>query len=65
MHAVAYGLIFDALGRSLVLTLKKHGALEPEKAASEFEDSIGEHIEEGVQQVARMALEARREQRND
>ncbi|MEX0706384.1 MAG: GTPase [Woeseia sp.] len=65
VHAVAYGLIFDALGRSLVLTLKKHGALEPEKAASEFEDSIGEHIEEGVQQVARMALEARREQRND
>ncbi|MFQ5609134.1 MAG: GTPase, partial [Woeseiaceae bacterium] len=27
VHAVAYGLIFDALGRSLVLTLSKHGEL--------------------------------------
>ena len=35
VHAVAYGLIFDALGRSLVLTLKQHGELKPEAAASE------------------------------
>ncbi len=57
VHAVAYGLIFDALGRSLVLTLSKHGELVPEKAASEFEESINEHIEAGVKRVARMALE--------
>lgn len=57
VHAVAYGLIFDALGRSLVLTLKKHGQLDPEKAAKEFEDGISEHIEAGVRQVARMALD--------
>ena len=57
VHAVAYGLIFDALGHSLVLTLTKHGALDPEIAASEFEDGISEHIEAGVRQVARMALD--------
>lgn len=57
VHAVAYGLIFDALGRSLVLTLQAHGQLDPEAAAEEFEDGISEHIKAGVRQVARMALE--------
>jgi uncharacterized protein (DUF697 family) len=57
VHAVAYGLIFDALGRSLVLTLKRHGELVPEKAAKEFEEGISEHIEAGVRRVARLALE--------
>ncbi|HSD71044.1 MAG TPA: GTPase [Woeseiaceae bacterium] len=62
VHAVAYGLIFDALGRSLVHTLAKHGELLPEEAAKEFEEGIGEHIEAGVRQVARMALEQREEE---
>lgn len=57
VHAVAYGLIFDALGRSLVQTLNEHGELIPEAAAREFGDNIGEHIEASVRQVARMALE--------
>lgn len=56
VHAVAYGLIFDALGRSLLRTLKKHGKLVPEVAAKEFEDALGEHIEAGVEQVAKLAL---------
>lgn len=57
VHAVAYGLIFDALGRSLVMTLRRHGELVPEAAAKEFEEGISEHIEAGVRRVARMALE--------
>ena len=57
VHAVAYGLIFDALGRSLVMTLKKHGEFVPEVAAEEFEQGIGEYVEAGVKRVARMALE--------
>lgn len=57
VHAVAYGLIFDALGRSLVLTLRKRGELVPDAAARDFEDTIGEYIETGVEQVARMALD--------
>lgn len=60
VHAVAYGLIFDALGRSLVLTLSRHGELDPEIAAREFEESISEHIEAGVKRVAKMALESKR-----
>jgi GTP-binding protein EngB required for normal cell division/uncharacterized protein (DUF697 family) len=60
VHAVAYGLIFDALGRSLVQTLSRHGELVPEVAAAEFEEGIGEHIEAGVRQVVRMALDESR-----
>jgi predicted GTPase len=56
VHAVAYGLIFDALGRSLVLTLSRHGKLLPEVAAKEFEEGISEHLEAGVRRVAKMAL---------
>jgi GTP-binding protein EngB required for normal cell division/uncharacterized protein (DUF697 family) len=63
VHAVAYGLIFDALGRSLVHTLAKYGELLPEEAAREFEDGISEHIEAGVRQVARMALDQQKGQR--
>ena len=62
VHAVAYGLIFDALGHSLVLTLKKHGELEPRIAAREFEEGLSEHIEAGVRQVARMAVAQERQQ---
>jgi GTP-binding protein EngB required for normal cell division/uncharacterized protein (DUF697 family) len=57
VHAVAYGLIFDALGRSLVRTLGRHGELDPGKAAEAFGDGISEHIEAGVRQVAQMALD--------
>jgi len=57
VHAVAYGLIFDALGRSLVMTLKKHGELDPGTAARKFEEGFSEHIEAGVQQVAKLALD--------
>jgi uncharacterized protein (DUF697 family) len=63
VHAVAYGLIFDALGRSLVHTLAKHGELLPEEAAKEFEEGIGEHIEAGVRQVARMAMDQQKDSR--
>ena len=57
VHAVAYGLIFDALGRSLVATLSKHGELQPRAAADEFGDGISEYVEAGVRQVAEMALD--------
>jgi len=56
-HAVAYGLIFDALGRSLVLTLSRHGKLVPASAAKEFEEGISEHLEAGVRRIAKMALD--------
>lgn len=61
VHAVAYGLIFDALGRSLLLTLQESGELNPAQAAHAFEEGMSEHIEAGVRQVARMAVESRKD----
>ena len=40
-------------------TLSKHGELVPDTAAKEFEEGINEHIEAGVRQVAKMALDQR------
>ena len=57
VHAVAYGLIFDALGRSLVLTLSRHGELVPDTAAKEFEEGISEHLEAGVRRITKIALD--------
>ena len=59
VHAVAYGLIFDALGRSLVVSLTRHGELVPETTAKEFEESISEHLDAGVRRIAKMALDER------
>ncbi|HZD54603.1 MAG TPA: GTPase [Woeseiaceae bacterium] len=63
VHAVAYGLIFDALGRSLVQSLVKLGELRPQAAAREFEEDLNEHLESGVRQVARMALSVDQQRR--
>ncbi len=57
VHAVAYGLLFDALGHSLVVTLRKHGELIPERASQEFGEIIGEHMEANAQKIAEIALE--------
>ena len=57
VHAVAYGLIFDALGRGLVSSLRQYGELDPGKAAEAFGDGISEHLEARVRQVAKMALD--------
>jgi hypothetical protein len=66
VHAVAYGLIFDALGRSLVSTLRMQGSLQPRAAARAFEEELSEHIEAGVKRIAGMAIDTQdREQKPD
>ena len=57
VQAVAYGLIFDALGRSLVLTLTAGGQLVPGAAANDFEEGISEHLEAGIRRIAKMAMD--------
>ncbi len=63
VHAIAYGLIFDALGRSLVLTLTQHGELVPQAAVKDFEEGISEHIEAGARRIAKMALDEKTDAR--
>ena len=57
VQAVAYGLLFDALGRSLVLTLTAGGQLVPKAAANDFEEGISEHLEAGIRRIAKMAMD--------
>ncbi len=56
MHAVAYGLIFDALGRSLGDTLAAGGGLRPAPAAALFKEKLGEDLQARTRQIARLAL---------
>ncbi len=39
--------------------IPRHGELDPEAAAREFEEGISEHIEAGVRRIARMAVESK------
>jgi GTP-binding protein EngB required for normal cell division len=56
MHAVAYGLIFDSLGRAAAQTLSSRGDLRPYPAAQVFEDLLRENLESGAGRFARLAI---------
>lgn len=58
VHAVAYGLIFDALGASLIDTLELRGELKPAPAAARFEESLHGDLATRARTLARIALAA-------
>lgn len=58
VHAVAYGLIFDALGRSLSLSLEERGVFQPNVAAEGFREQLGEDMATRARELARVALKA-------
>lgn len=60
LHAVAYGMIFESLGRAAAHTLATRGELRPLPAAQAFEDSLSEHLQTRAKRFARLALEERR-----
>ncbi len=64
VHAVAYGIIFDAMGKGLAHSLDTTGDLRPAAAAREVGDQFGEDIGKKARQLARLALEAQREKRD-
>jgi GTP-binding protein EngB required for normal cell division len=64
VHAVAYGIIFDAMGKGLAHSLETTGDLRPAAAAREVGDQFGQDIGKKARQLARLALEARRERRD-
>jgi small GTP-binding protein len=65
MHAVAYGMIFDALGRAVVQTLETRGELRPAPASLIFRDNLASSAESQVRKLLRLALDVRSEQRDD
>ncbi|MBT8062711.1 MAG: 50S ribosome-binding GTPase [Gammaproteobacteria bacterium] len=56
MHAVAYGLIFDSLGRAAAQTLASRGELRPYPAVQAFEELLRENLESGAGRFAKLAI---------
>ena len=64
MHAVAYGLIFDTLGRAVVSTLETRGELRPVQTASVFKETFGEDLETSARRIVRFAALAQRQKKD-
>jgi len=62
MHAVAYGLIFDALGRAVSRTLETRGELRPAPASLTFRDNLVSDVESRAGKLLRLALDIGKEQ---
>jgi len=56
MHAVAYGLIFDSLGRAATYSLENRGGLAPESTLERFEEALGENVESRTRRLAELVL---------
>ncbi|MGB5606812.1 MAG: GTPase [Gammaproteobacteria bacterium] len=65
MHAVAYGLIFDALGRAVTRTLETRGELRPAPASLMFRDNLATDVESQARKLLRLALDLRKEPRDN
>lgn len=56
LHAVAYGMIFDSLGRAAAHTLATRGELRALPAARAFEENLNDALEHGAGRFARLAV---------
>ena len=60
-HAVAYGLIFDALGRAVNKTLQQRGQLKPAPAAITFKEMLSEDLESRAKLFARLVFDKQKQ----
>jgi len=61
VHAVAYGIIFDALGRAIIKTLEQRGKLKAAPASLTFKEMLGENMESRAKLFARLVLDSNKE----
>lgn len=59
VHAVAYGIIFDALGRAIIKTLEQRGKLKAAPASLTFKEMLGENMELRAKLFAKLVLDSR------
>jgi hypothetical protein len=65
-HAVAYGLLFDSLGRAVARTLEARGELPPKVVTATLEETLSENLEKRAGRLAQIALgQARAARRSD
>jgi len=65
IHAVAYGMIFDSLGRAAAETMASRGELRPYPAAEAFEDLLHDHLESGAVRFAKLAVSRSNEEKTE
>ena len=59
-HAVAYGMIFDALGHSINKTLQQRGKLQPAPVAITFKEMLNENLEARAKLFAKLVFDNRK-----
>jgi small GTP-binding protein len=57
MHAVAYGMIFEGLGKAVAKTLQENGNLQRDQALNYFEQAVSGDLEGRAKAFARLAWE--------
>ncbi len=62
LHAVTYGMIFDALGRSLNEILASRGELATLPVINRFTENLGDQLEKRSSDIIRLVLESRDKQ---
>ncbi len=60
-HAVAYGMIFDALGHAVNKTLQQRGKLQPAPAAITFKEMLSENLEARAKLFAKLVFDNQKE----
>jgi uncharacterized protein len=61
LHAIAYGLVFDSVGRALAATLAERTELDAADVETRVRALLAEPARERIERVARLALEAARD----
>lgn len=56
LHAVAYGFLFESLGKAVAASLESRGELHPLQVANQFEENLGEDIKASAGRYARLAF---------
>jgi len=59
-HAVAYGMIFDALGKAVAKTLEQRGQLRAAPAAITFKEILSENMEARAKLFAKLVFDNRK-----
>ena len=59
-HAVAYGMIFDALGHAVNKTLQQRGKLQPAPVAITFKEMLNENLEARAKLFAKLVFDNRK-----
>lgn len=63
IHAVAYGLVFQSLGRSVAQTLEQDGCLKPDVTAERFGELMSEDLAGSAKHFAKLVLEHQKRSR--